>query len=139
MPAMKVMLIGATGVIGQAVAYALGPRHEVAAVSRRSDPRLDLADLESIAALFAAAGDADAVVCCAASAPLTPLESADFIPSVQAKLFGQVEVVRRALERLRDGQLGMHGSAGVPASEVARAYVEAVEGSMTGQVIGAGR
>jgi NAD(P)-dependent dehydrogenase (short-subunit alcohol dehydrogenase family) len=189
---MRAVVVGATGTLGREVADALEARHEVVRVSRRGDPHVDLADPASIAALAGALENADAVVCCAASAPLTPLSDEDFLPSLRAKLLGQVELTRTAVESLRDSgsvtltsgmipaatpgsaggalvnagveafvqaaavelprglrvnavspgwlretlvKLGMDDSGGIPAGEVARAYVEAVEGSMTGQVI----
>jgi NAD(P)-dependent dehydrogenase (short-subunit alcohol dehydrogenase family) len=153
---------------------------------------VDLADPPSIADLFATVDEADAVVCCAASAPLTSLSDEDFVPSLRTKLLGQVEAARLGVEHLREEgsitltsgripeatpgsaggalvnagleafvraaavemprglrlnavspgwvresleKLGMDSSGGVPASDVARAYVEAIEGSMQGQVI----
>jgi nucleoside-diphosphate-sugar epimerase len=54
---MKLMLIGATGTIGAAVAAALSPRHEVVAVTRHSSPlRVDIASGSSIRELFDAGG-----------------------------------------------------------------------------------
>ena len=41
---MKVVVIGASGTIGKAVAAALAPRHEVIAASRKSGEQVDLAD-----------------------------------------------------------------------------------------------
>jgi NAD(P)-dependent dehydrogenase (short-subunit alcohol dehydrogenase family) len=189
---MKVIVIGATGTIGRTVSTQLEGRHAVVGVSRQSDPRVDLAEPGSIAALFASVDDADAVVCCAASAPLTAVSDGAFVSNLRAKLLGQVELARLAVDHLGDGgsitltsgqipeatpgsaggalvnagldafvgaaavelprglrlnavspgwvretlvELGMDGAAGVPADVVAQAYVEAVEGSMQGQVI----
>ncbi len=193
---MNVIVIGASGTIGTAVGVALEARHEVVRASRRGDPWVDLADPRAIADLFAPAGETDAVVCCAASAPLTPLSDEGFVPNLQTKLLGQVECVRQGVEHLRDGgsitltsgripeatsgsaggalvnagleafvraaavemprglrlnavspgwvreslqELGMDSSGGIPANDVALAYVAAVEGSMQGQVITPGR
>lgn len=189
---MKIVVIGATGTVGAAVAAALQDRHEVVRASRRGAPSVDMADPESIAALLAAAGPVDAVVCCAASARMAPIDAPDeaFLHGLQSKLLGQVALLRLALPRLRDGgsvtltagtfDPPMAGAAfgalvnagleaftraaalelprglrvnavspgwvretlramgrdgGTPAAEVARAYVEAVEGSAQGQVI----
>jgi NAD(P)-dependent dehydrogenase (short-subunit alcohol dehydrogenase family) len=189
---MKVIVVGGTGTVGSKVSEALEVGHEVIRASRRGEPRVDLADAMSIAALFKPMSDIHAVVCCAASAPLTPLTDQTFIGSTQGKLFGQVELVRQAVEHLRDGgsitltsgripedtpgssggalvnagleafvsaaaiemprglrlnavspgwvreslaDLGMDPSAGIPAADLARVYVDAVEGTAHGQVL----
>ncbi|MGK9166921.1 short chain dehydrogenase [Inquilinus limosus] len=102
---MKIIVIGATGTIGAAVAAALEARHEVVRASRTGSPAVDMEDPDSIAALLAAAGPVDAVVCCAASARMAPLDApdADFFQGLQGKLLGQVKLLRRALPHLRDG------------------------------------
>jgi NAD(P)-dependent dehydrogenase (short-subunit alcohol dehydrogenase family) len=100
---MKVIVVGASGTIGAAVASALDAEHDVARASRRGELRVDLADPASITALFATVPDADAVVCCAASAPLMPLADDGFERGVQNKLFGQVRLAREAVGRLRAG------------------------------------
>jgi NAD(P)-dependent dehydrogenase (short-subunit alcohol dehydrogenase family) len=192
---VKVVVVGATGTIGSAVADALDERHEVVRAARRGEPRVDLADAGSIAALFSAVSDVDAVVCCAASAPLTALTDERFMPSLEGKLLGQLNLARHAVARLSDGgsitltsgripeatpgsaggalvnagleafvraatielprglrlnavspgwvresleKLGMDPSAGVPVSEVVRAYVQSVEGTPQGEVLAPG-
>ena len=104
---MKILLIGATGTIGRAVAAALSPRHEVIAVSRHSEPlRVDISSAESVRALFAAAGSIDAVISAAGAArfkPLAQLDDEDFAFCLQNKLMGQVNVVREGLQKVRDG------------------------------------
>jgi nucleoside-diphosphate-sugar epimerase len=99
---MRVMVVGATGTVGTAVSGVLEHGHEVVRASRRGDPRVDLDDRDSIAALADGLGGVDAVICCAASAPLTPLLDGDFMPSLQAKLLGQVELARTAIAHLPD-------------------------------------
>ncbi len=102
---MKIIVIGATGTIGTAVATALEERHEVVRTSRHGTPAVDLADPASIAALLAAAGPVDAVICCAASARMAPIDAPDeaFLSGLHGKLLGQVALLRLALPRLRDG------------------------------------
>ena len=101
---MRVVVIGAAGTIGRSVVTVLeGAGHEVLRASRTGDPRVDLAEPDSIDALFRSVGTLDAVVCCAAHAPLTPLTDDGFRSSLNAKLFGQVEVARRAVLALSDG------------------------------------
>ena len=194
---MKLLLVGATGTIGKAVAAALAQRHEVVAVSRHTSPlALDITSAESIRDVFAKVGALDGVVCASGAArfkPLAQLADDDFSFSLQNKLMGQVNLVRAALQQVKDGgaivvtsgilsrspmpgsaaislvnaglegfvrgaaleatrgirvntvsppwvsetltQLGMDPKGGLPAAVVAQAYVRAVEGAMTGQVI----
>ncbi|MFE0421223.1 short chain dehydrogenase [Streptomyces sp. NPDC058953] len=104
---MKVLVIGATGTIGTAVADALTTAgHEVVRASRGGVVKVDLAEPGTIDAVFDEVGEVDAVVCCAASGPLVELGSGtdeEFAEGARAKLFGQVALARRAAGRLRDG------------------------------------
>ncbi|WP_280268716.1 short chain dehydrogenase [Nocardia wallacei] len=101
---MRIIVIGATGTIGSEVTAQLENRHEVIRASRRGPVRVDMDDPASIAELFATVPDIDAVICCAASGKLTPLDSDDdFYRGIQGKLFGQVELARTAIRHLRDG------------------------------------
>ena len=104
---MKVVVIGATGVIGAAVAAALGKKgHQVIRASRKSDVRVDIEDVSTIQALFEKVTGVDAVVCCAGGAgwgPLEKLSDADFALSLRYKLMGQVNVIRAARQKVKDG------------------------------------
>lgn len=189
---MRIIVIGATGTIGAAVAAALEERHEVVRASRTGSPAVDVEDPASIAALLRSAGPVDAIACCAASARMAPIDAPDeaFLQGLHGKLLGQVALLRLALPHLRDGgsvtltagtiDPAMAGAAfgalvnagleafvraaalelprglrvnavspgwvretlqamgrdgGTPAADVARAYVDAVEGTITGQVL----
>jgi NAD(P)-dependent dehydrogenase (short-subunit alcohol dehydrogenase family) len=192
---VRVLVIGGTGTIGSAVVAALRGRHEVIAASRSGTPSVDLADRRAIAELLERLDDADAVVCCAASAPLasiTELSDEDFFMSITPKLLGQVAVAIDAAAHLRDGgsitltggaipagtsgaaggalvnagleafvqaaaqdlgrglrinavspgwvaetlaELGMDAGQGTPVAEVARAYVTAVESTVSGEIL----
>ncbi|MEV3934020.1 short chain dehydrogenase [Streptomyces sp. NPDC049944] len=192
---MKVLVIGATGTIGSAVANALEASHQVVKGSRRGPVKVDLEDPSSLDTLFDEVPDLDAVVCCAASGPLVDLATAaddEMVAGMQGKLLGQVALTQRAVRRLRNGgsitltggtfatpltggslgalvntglegfvcnaaselprglrinlispgwiketleSMGEDGINGTPVSEVARAYVTAVEGSAQGQTI----
>jgi NAD(P)-dependent dehydrogenase (short-subunit alcohol dehydrogenase family) len=195
---MKILVVGATGTIGSAVARALEARHEVVRASHgRSALTVDIADPESIRRLYAKVGRVGAVVSAAGLAafrPLAELTDADFALSLGNKLMGQVNLVRLGIDAVADGgafvitagvlsRSPMAGSAavslvnaalegfagaaalelprgirinavspgwaretliaykmdpnwGVPAEVLAEAYVRAVEGAMTGQVLG---
>jgi NAD(P)-dependent dehydrogenase (short-subunit alcohol dehydrogenase family) len=95
---VRILVIGATGTIGRAVAEILHTRHEVVPVGHRSGAlTVDLASPESIRALFNAAGKIDAVVSCAgrgAFKPLAQLSDDDFALSLANKLMGQLNLVR---------------------------------------------
>ncbi|MDT5299943.1 MAG: hypothetical protein QOG79_3185 [Mycobacterium sp.] len=103
--------------------------HEVLRASRSGNPSVDLSEPDSADALLSSAGAVDAVVCCAASAPLTPLTDDDFVPTLKAKLFGQVEVTRRAVRVLADG-----GSITLTTGEIPAA----TPGSAGGALVNAG-
>jgi NAD(P)-dependent dehydrogenase (short-subunit alcohol dehydrogenase family) len=103
---MRVLLIGATGTIGEAVAEALSGKHEIVRASRRkADQQVDLADPVSIRALFSRVGKVDAVVSTAGQAafkPMAELGDDDFAFSLGHKLMGQVNLVRLGLGSVAD-------------------------------------
>jgi NAD(P)-dependent dehydrogenase (short-subunit alcohol dehydrogenase family) len=104
---MKILVVGATGTIGAAVAQALEPRHEVLRASHaRSVLMVDLADPESIRRLYRRVGRVDAVVSAAGQAAFRPflaLTDADFALGLGSKLMGQVNLVRLGVEVVADG------------------------------------
>ncbi|MGW5450099.1 short chain dehydrogenase [Streptomyces asiaticus] len=104
---MKVLVIGATGTIGSAVAGALvEASHQVVRASRKGLVRVDLEDPSSLDGLFSRVPDLDAMVCCAASGPLVDLESAadeEIAAGIRGKLLGQVALTQRCVRHLRDG------------------------------------
>jgi NAD(P)-dependent dehydrogenase (short-subunit alcohol dehydrogenase family) len=129
---MKIIVIGATGTIGGAVAEALEAAHEVVRVSRRGPMRVNMDDPASIDGLFSAVGPVDAVVCCAVSGGLAPLDTrsdAYFWRGLDGKLIGQVNLVRRALPHVRDG-----GSITITSGR----FAEPVPGSSLGHLVNAG-
>ena len=102
---MKIVVIGSSGTIGTAVVRALAGDHEVIGVSRHGEPKVDLTEPSTVAALFRAVPAIDAVICCAGSAawkPLAQLTDEDFALSLNNKLMGQVRLARLAMTHLRD-------------------------------------
>lgn len=103
---MKILLVGAGGTLGQAVANELGPRHEIVRAGRsRGDVQVDLRDPASIEAMFRDLGELDAVICTAGKVPFAPLADfteANYLDGLQDKLMGQVRLVRAGTPRLRD-------------------------------------
>jgi NAD(P)-dependent dehydrogenase (short-subunit alcohol dehydrogenase family) len=194
---MRILIVGATGVIGQAIVAALQGRHELVLASRqRADEQVDLGDPESIRSLYHRVGRVDAVVSAAgqvAFKPLAQLTDADFAFSLGNKLMGQVNLVRLGVSSVADGgsftltsgvlaqhptpggaavslvnaaveafaraaalelprgqrinvvsppwvsetlrAMGRDPAGGLPAADVARTYVECIEGTRTGTVV----
>jgi NAD(P)-dependent dehydrogenase (short-subunit alcohol dehydrogenase family) len=104
---MKIVIIGATGIIGRAIAAALQGGHEIVAVSRSAgEHRADITDKASLEKAFAAIGEVDAIVSAAGGAifkPLAALSDADFEKCLHDKLMGQVNVVRVGSQYVRSG------------------------------------
>ena len=109
---LRILLVGASGTLGKAVAAELSQRHEVIAAGRNSGAvRMDIADVASIRRGFSEAGALDAVVCAAGKVTFAPL--ADFAAAaygdslhtlgIADKLLGQVNLALAAREHLRDG------------------------------------
>ena len=108
---LRILLVGARGTLGRAVASELGLRHEVIPAGRSSgDIRLDITDSASIKDAFAQAGKLDAVVSAAGDAaflPLSDIRALDFDESAYAlglksKLMGQVNLSLVARDVLGD-------------------------------------
>ena len=110
-PRLRILLIGAGGELGRAVAAELGGRHEIiSAGSKSGDIRIDISDPTSIVAGLAAAGPLDAVACAAGAVNFLPL-SAVSVASIEEssyglglanKLMGQVNLSLAARDALRE-------------------------------------
>lgn len=104
---MKILLIGAHGTIGSAVAEELGQRHEIIKIGRNSgDLHVDISDSASIRQLFEQTGKFDALVCAAGNVnfmPLGEMSEKDFALGLQDKLMGQVNLVLIGREYANDG------------------------------------
>ena len=104
---MKIVLIGASGTIGKAVAAQLSPRHEVIDVGSRSGAQqADMGDIAQVRALFERIGKVDAVVVAAGKlhfGPLAELTPEQFQVGLGSKLMGQVNVALVAQHYLSDG------------------------------------
>ena len=104
---MRILIVGATGTIGKAIAEALAPKHDLLLASHSKAPlTVDIASLESIKALYRKAGRLDAVISAAGQArfkPFAQLTDDDFAFSMGNKLMGQVNLVRYGMEALSDG------------------------------------
>ena len=104
---MRILLVGASGTIGQAVSTELGARHDVILASRqKSHEHVDISDAASIKSLLERVGRVDAIACAAGNAafkPLTSLANGDFSFSIENKLMGQVNLILQGLAFVNDG------------------------------------
>ncbi|MCL9781252.1 short chain dehydrogenase [Vibrio sp. S4M6] len=104
---MKILLIGATGTIGKAVAAQLSSQHKIISAGYRDgDVQVDLGSKESIQHLFETVGQIDAVVCTAGAAgfaPFSELTDADYQLALTNKLMGQINLVRIGQHYVSDG------------------------------------
>jgi NAD(P)-dependent dehydrogenase (short-subunit alcohol dehydrogenase family) len=104
---MRILIVGATGTIGQAVAAELGSTHELVRASYSKAPlRVDIGDPASIRALYSAVGMLDAVISIAGPArfkPFTQLTDDDYSFTLTHKLMGQVNLVRLGMDSVTDG------------------------------------
>jgi NAD(P)-dependent dehydrogenase (short-subunit alcohol dehydrogenase family) len=104
---MKILLIGATGTIGAAIASALGGKHDLVLASRnKAREHVDISDPASLRALLSRVGRVDAIVNAAGNAawkPLSELTDDDFAFSFANKLMGQINVARFGSEFVNDG------------------------------------
>ena len=104
---MKVILVGASGTLGSAIAARLGSRHELIRVGRQSgDLQVDITQPESIRTLFAQVGHFDALISAVGSvtfAPFTEMTPEAFQKGLQDKLMGQVNLVLLGQAQAADG------------------------------------
>lgn len=103
----RVLVIGASGLIGSAVADALqSTGHEVIRASRSSAETVDLGDPASIEDLFARVRAVDAVIAAVGSVPFKTLDALtvdDFRSGFENKALGQIRLAAAAVPHLRDG------------------------------------
>ncbi len=94
---MKILLIGASGTIGKAVAAELGPRHDIITASRNSgDIQIDICDMNSIRAAYEKVGAVDAVVSTAGKVhfgDFADMDDEKYRIGLNDKLMGQVNLV----------------------------------------------
>ncbi|WP_067829610.1 short chain dehydrogenase [Actinomadura kijaniata] len=104
---MRILLVGATGLLGRSVREVLEERgHKVVTASRR-DPGIavDITDPDSITAMYDRAGPLDAVAVAAGWVPWKPfrdLTAPDVRGALGDKVFGQVELVRQGAGRIAE-------------------------------------
>tara|TARA_A100000171_G_C2140629_1_gene155988 strand:+ start:18113 stop:18739 length:627 start_codon:yes stop_codon:yes gene_type:complete len=95
---MKILIIGGNGTIGKTVVAHFKENNEVIIAGRTSgDVTVDIAESESIEAMFKKTGKLDAIICIAGEAKwddFNTLTEDDYYMGLKSKLMGQVNLVR---------------------------------------------
>jgi len=103
---MKILMVGGKGTIGKKVSQHLAEKHELIICGRNSgDIQVDIADSDSIKAMFETSGKVDAIVCIAGEAKWGAFDSLtedDYYIGLRSKLMGQVNLVRLGRDYLND-------------------------------------
>lgn len=104
---MKIILVGASGTIGQAIDRELRERHDIVRVGRNSgELQVNIAEPASIRRLFEQTGTFDALISAAGNAhfgALEELSAKEFAVGLDDKLMGQVNLVLIGRELANDG------------------------------------
>lgn len=103
---MKIILVGASGDVGQAAFDELSKRHNVVCGGRKTgDVRVDISDRGSIKAMYEEVGDFDALVSAAGQvhfAPLSEQTDVSLMMGLENKVMGQINLVLEGLKRISD-------------------------------------
>jgi len=104
---MKLILVGASGTIGEQVQKALaGAGHEIVKVGRKSgDFQVEIENRENVRKLYQAVSSFDAVAIAAgeiAFAPLSGLTAEKWQFSLGSKLMGQINLVQEAIPFIKE-------------------------------------
>ena len=104
---MIIILVGASGTIGQAIDRELRERHDIVRVGRNSgELQVNIADPASIRRLFEQTGPFDALISAAGNAhfgALEELSAKEFAVGLDDKLMGQVNLLLIGREYANDG------------------------------------
>jgi NAD(P)-dependent dehydrogenase (short-subunit alcohol dehydrogenase family) len=104
---MRIIIVGATGIIGRAVVDVLSPNHEIVRVGARTgDVIADYTDDSSVTRMFETVGEFDALICVAGRDSMFKsfdnLEDDDYRYGFERKFLGQVRMVRLGVPHARD-------------------------------------
>lgn len=103
---MKVLLVGASGIVGLGIDSELSQRHDIIRASRASgDVNVDLTDIASIRAMFEKVGKVDAVVSATGKVHFGDFAEMDddkYRIGINDKLMGQVNLVLVGRDHVAD-------------------------------------
>ena len=132
---MKILIVGASGLLGSGAVAALSQGNEIITASRSGEISVDLKDPKSIAALYQGVGKVDAVICATGKVPfksITELTLEDYKSGIDDKVLGQIELVRQGIDFMNDGgsftlTTGILARAAIPTGVVASVANGALE------------
>jgi len=102
---MKILLVGANGIIGQAISNALETHQVIRVGHHHGELKVDIEDQTSIRALFEQVGQVDAIISAAGNGSMGSLKTttdAGYATVLNNKVMGQVNLVRIGAEYLSD-------------------------------------
>ncbi|MCE8539317.1 short chain dehydrogenase [Ruegeria pomeroyi] len=104
---MRIIVVGAEGDVGRAVCKELGSRHELIRAGRsQGDVTVDIADPQSVAAMYARTGMVDAVVSTAGEVhfgALCEFTREAFMIGLRNKVMGQINLVLGGFDHVVEG------------------------------------
>jgi NAD(P)-dependent dehydrogenase (short-subunit alcohol dehydrogenase family) len=104
---MRILIIGGTGTLGQAIVSELDQRHTMIVASRHhSEVSVDITDNTSIKQMYQTVGKVDAVISTTGKVhfgALTKMTEKEFNIGLADKLMGQINLVLLGLDAMNDG------------------------------------
>ena len=103
---MKILVIGGTGVIGNAIVELLRKEHEVISIGKtRGDYQVDIEDKASIEKMYEDFKDIDGIISTAGTATYAPFQEQtdeDLDSVLNNKIKGQVNLIRLGMNHIKD-------------------------------------
>jgi NAD(P)-dependent dehydrogenase (short-subunit alcohol dehydrogenase family) len=141
---VRIIVIGAAGAVGKCAVDELSARHEVISVGRSSgDIKADIEDVDSIRAMYRAAGKVDAVVSAVGHGhfgAVHEMSSEQFMQGIQHKVLPQVNLVLEGFDFVNDGgsftlTSGVLNRDPIPGGSCAAAANGALDGFVLGAAV----
>jgi len=134
----KLLVIGATGLMGNAIVQLASENYEVYAASRTSELSVDISSKESLELLLETVGQVDAIICTGGIAyfkPYTEVTDDDWEFAISNKMMGQINIMRLGEKYVRDGgtiilTTGQASEYPFPGSSIVTTVNRAVEGAV---------
>ncbi len=95
---MKIIILGASGLVGNAIDQVLSPKHDIVRAGRHGDVKVDYTDTQSVTKMFEQVGKFDALVAVVGNdstfKPYEDLTEEDYQYGFQRKFMAQINLVR---------------------------------------------